>query len=164
MTSYNCRICKSKFKEEVEQVISEGKGFREAAKQFLNYFDCDLHLLEQSISTHIKRHQNISRKSSDLTGEDLELIGKFRKGNLSFNEMQRELAARAFEKILRNPESVHVRDWLQSEMVKIKKSELSERTAALEHFVGRLFGGYLPDKCSNCNHPLWEKPQTIATI
>lgn len=164
MANYHCRVCKSKVKKDVEQAISEGQSFRDVAKHYLDKFDCDLHLLEQSIAVHIKKHLNNSSHSTELTQEDIELLERFRKGHLSFGEMQRELAARAFAKILKSPDSIHIRDWLQSEMIKIKRSELGERTRALEEAVSKLFGGHLPEKCSNCGYPLWESSkQTLES-
>ena len=155
MANYNCRICKSKVKKDIERAISEGKSFRDVAKHYLDKFDCDLHLLEQSIATHIKKHySNTGSNSSELTPEDLELLERFKKGEVEFDEASRVIATIAFEKILATPGSIQVRDWLQSELVKIKRQELSEKNNWAMEMINRMFMGKLPPRnCTKCGNP-----------
>lgn len=153
MANYNCRICKSKKRIEIEKALGEGREFREVAKTFLNKFDCGLHLLEQSLATHFKKH--ISKNdSNELTPQELELLERFEKGELGFDEMQRQLAVRAFAKILKNPDSIQIRDWLQSELLKIKQQELADRNNFATELMNRMFSGHLPPKnCIKCGNP-----------
>jgi|Napbiome12C3dose_1001474.scaffolds.fasta_scaffold00001_77 hypothetical protein len=160
MANYNCRVCKSINKIEIEKNLSEGLEFREVAKKYLNEFDCGLHLLEQSLATHYKKHLN-GIYSNELTPEDLELIERFKKGEVEFDEASRIIAAKAFEKILRNPGSIQVRDWLQSELIMIKKKELADQNNYATELMNRMFGGYLPPKnCAKCGNPFIQDNET----
>ena len=86
-----------------------------------------------------------------LTEEDLILLERFKDKKLGFDEMHRELAIRAFKKILQNPKEVKVRDWLQSELISIKKDEMSKQSDAMKAFVDGLFSGFIPpENCPNC--------------
>lgn len=165
MAHYNCRVCKSKDRIEIEKALSSGQEFREVAKTFLNQFDCSLHLLEQSLATHFKKH--ISKNdSTELNPQELELLERFEKGELGFDEMQRQLAVRAFAKILKNPDSIQIRDWLQSELLKIKQQELAERNNWATELMHRMFSGHLPPKkCVKCGHSfIQETPESQSLL
>lgn len=154
MVNLNCRICRSKLKKEIEEAISHGQEFRDVAKQYLDSFDCDLHLLEQSIAGHFKKHLNSKSSSNELTSEDLILLERFKKGEVDFDEASRIIATKVFEKILSNPGSIQVRDWLQSELLKIKRQELADRNTWSMELINRIFAGQLPPKnCTECGNP-----------
>jgi hypothetical protein len=86
-----------------------------------------------------------------LTKEDKDLLQDFAEGKVGYDRIQKELATRVFKKILLNPESVSVRDWLQSELVKLKQDETTKQKDALERFVNSLFGGFIPSiQCPHC--------------
>lgn len=86
----------------------------------------------------------------ELTEAEVKLIEGLRDGSTSFDTVQREVAARAFEKILTNPSSLKVKDWLQSELIKIKKEESQAKIGAMEVFLRKMFSGNLPTNCAKC--------------
>lgn len=164
MANYNCRICKSKQRLEIEESLGNGLEFREVAKKFSDNFDCDLHLLEQSLATHYKKHTS-KDGSAELTSQDLELLDRFERGELGFDEMQRQLAVRAFAKILKNPDSIHIRDWLQSELLKIKQQEIADKSSKAMELVNRMFAGCLPPEiCPDCGKRLWGDTRTQTSV
>jgi hypothetical protein len=98
---------------------------------------------------------------NELTEAEVKLIEGLRDGSTSFDTVQREVAARAFEKILRNPSSLKVKDWLQSELIKIKKEESQAKIGAMEVFLRKMFSGSLPTNCSKCGTPLFAEAQIV---
>lgn len=93
-----------------------------------------------------------------LTEEELVFINKFRKGDISFEQVQREFAARVLEKVLKNPELLKVADWLRSEVIKIQREELSMKKENMERSWAMLFSGFLiPKFCPKCGHDLQPK-------
>jgi len=162
MGRIQCRICNSEdsVKEPIGCELLSGKSYRNIAKQFLDFFDCDLHSLEQSIAKHYKNHLSKSNEVL-LTSEDTELLRRFREGSVDFDEASRIIATKAFERILRNPSSVQVRDWLQSELIRIKKQEMDDKNNWAMELINRMFAGALPPKnCVNCGHPFIEETKT----
>ena len=103
-------------------------------------------------------------EEKDLTEDELKLIEGLRDGSTSFDTVQREVASRAFEKILRNPSSLKVKDWLQSELIKIKKEESQAKIGAMEVFLRKMFSGNLPTNCSKCGAPLFAVSAIEGTI
>lgn len=94
----------------------------------------------------------------DLTDEEKEFLRKFQNGEISFEQAQHQLAYRVLEKILRNPDLLKVADWLKSEVIKIKREELSMKKEYMERSWGMLFGGFLiPKLCPKCGHDLQPK-------
>lgn len=100
-----------------------------------------------------KQHE----EETELTSQEVSLIEGLRDGSTSFDTVQREVASRAFEKILRNPSSLKVKDWLQSELIKIKKEESQARIGAMEVFLRKMFSGNLPTQCMKCGTPLFQE-------
>lgn len=167
MGRIQCRVCNSEdsVKESIQRELLKGKSYRDISKQFLNFFDCDVHSLEQSVAKHHKSHLNISG-DGELTNEDTELLERFREGKVGFDEASRIIASKAFERILRNPASVQVRDWLQSELVRIKRQELENKNNWAMELINRMFSGHLPpENCVICGHPFIEKiePKELNT-
>lgn len=98
-----------------------------------------------------KKRRDI-RTDGELTLEETELLRRFKEGKVGYDEVQRELAYRVFEKMLTNPDSIKIRDWLQSELIKLKKDETTRQKDALEKFIISLFGGFIPSiKCPHCH-------------
>ena len=85
------------------------------------------------------------------------MLEGLRDGTADFGKVQREVAARAFEKILRDPKALKVKDWLTSELIKIKKEESQAKIGAMEVFVRKLFSGSLPTTCPHCGHLLFQE-------
>lgn len=96
-------------------------------------------------------------EETELTAQEVSLIEGLRSGSTSFDTVQREVAARAFEKILKNPSSLKVKDWLQSELIKIKKEESQAKIGAMEVFLRKMFSGNLPTHCGKCGTPLFQE-------
>jgi len=93
----------------------------------------------------------------ELTEDEMELLEGLRNGSTDFDKVQREVAARAFEKILRDPKALKVKDWLTSELIKIKKEESNAKIGAMEVFVRKMFSGTLPNICPHCGHPIFQE-------
>lgn len=114
---YACRICNSERREEIEKMLLRKVQYRAIAREFMGYFNCDLHLLEQSIGNHREKHL-----PKELTAEEKELLEKYKTGKISVEELARYTAAIAFENILRNPHCLKFSDFLKLERLKIKTS------------------------------------------
>lgn len=158
MGRIQCRICNSvdSVRVAIEDLLLKKRSYRDVANQYLKKFGSDLHSLEQSIAKHHKSHLN-NEKPNQLTSKDAELLRRFSEGSVDFSEASRIIATNAFERILRNPSSVQVRDWLQSELIKLKKQELDDKNTWAMELVNRMFSGHLPPKnCINCGHPFIE--------
>lgn len=150
MNHYTCRICNSESKEDIEQMLFQKIPFREIAKKFQNSFDTDdIHLLEQSVSSH-KKHI-----PKELTVDDKELLKRMSKGEVPFEEMSRVVAVKVFEKMLKNPDDFRYIDFFRTELLKIKQEETLSHDNWAKEVVGRLFSGKLPLRdCPNCRHSL----------
>lgn len=152
MTHYTCRICKSEKRKEIEQLIKEKAVIREIANKYLMFFDCDLHLLEQSIANHRK---HIPR---ELTQDEEELLERFAKGDVDIDEMSRIVAVRVFKKILANPDDVKFIDFFRAELLRMKQEEAKNSDSWGKELVFRLFAGMLPPReCPNCGAYIWGK-------
>lgn len=60
--------------------------------------------------------------SNELTQEDLDLLKRLNKGEVSLDEINRKQVMQIFTKILCNPTSIKAREWLLSELLKISNS------------------------------------------
>jgi hypothetical protein len=99
-----------------------------------------------------------SLSPNGLSSEELVFLDKFRKGEVSFEHVQREFAYRVFKKILENPELLKVADWLRSEVIKIQREELSMKKENMERSWAMLFSGFLiPKLCPKCGFDLQPK-------
>lgn len=159
MTNLNCRVCRSKLRKKIEDLIFQGQGFRDVAKQYLGNFDCDLHLLEQSIATHQKKHidQIHTNHQNELSEEEIDLLLRFKEGKVTLDEASRIVATKVFEKILKNPEDVKFIDFFRAELLKIKQQEVTDRNSWAMELVNRMFAGELPPRnCTKCGHPFIE--------
>lgn len=155
MAHQACRICRSdpEVRSEIEEaLVVEGKKFSEVGREWVDFFEINFHLLEQSIGTHFKKHLD-----PKITTEDLKLLNRIKEGTASFDEITRVLQAKALEKILRKPNSVKISDWLKSENLKIKKQKAEEKSNFALELLGKMFLGGLPaQNCIKCGHPFFE--------
>ena len=100
----------------------------------------------------LRKKEKEASGESTLSDEELQLLQRFKEGKVGYDEVQRELAYRVFEKMLTNPDSIKIRDWLQSELIKLKKDETTKQKDALERFIVSLFGGFIPSiRCPHCH-------------
>lgn len=145
MSHYICRICNSDSREEIEQLLNQRLQYREIAKTYLDSFDCDLHLLEQSIAGH-KKH--IPKK---LTQQEDELLGKLEKGEVGIDEMSRIVAVKVFDKMLKNPDDFRFIDFFRTELLKLKAEENKVKDDWSKEIIARMFSGHLPPReCPHC--------------
>lgn len=91
-----------------------------------------------------------------LNEEESIFLEKYRKGEISFEEVQREFAYRVLKKVMQNPELLKVNDWLKSEIIKIQREELSMKKEQMEMSWALLFGKFKIVKyCPHCGHDLF---------
>jgi hypothetical protein len=148
---YACRICNSEHKKVIEDLLSKKIRYRDIARKFINGFDCDLHLLEQSIASH-KNH--IEKELSD---EEIKLLDRIKNGEIELNEISRIVAAKVFEKMLKNPNDWHYLDFFRIELLKIKQEETQLKENWAKELVNRMFMGKLPPQyCPKCGYNLSE--------
>jgi hypothetical protein len=83
-------------------------------------------------------------------------LDKYRKGEIGFEQVQREFAYMVLKKVMQNPELLKVNDWLKSEVIKIQREELSMKKEEMERSWALLFGSFHIDKfCPHCGHDLF---------
>lgn len=138
--------------------IEEGKLLGRLAVWNTQYkirkFNPAAHLEAPSLEGQEKKSVN----DEGLSSEELGFLDKFRTGEISFDDVQREFAYRVLRKVLQNPDLLKVADWLKSEVIKIKREELSMKKEYMERSWGMLFGGFLiPKLCPKCGHDLQPK-------
>lgn len=117
-----CRICKSDEKEAIEARLAQKVWYRTIALEFVNAFDCDPHLLEQSIGNHAKKHL-----PKELTKEDQALLEKVKKGEVSKDEMKNIIAARAFEYAIRNPHRLSFNHFIKLQQLQMREGKMKQR-------------------------------------
>lgn len=116
-------------------------------------------------SVIIQENTQKKEPESGLTEADVELLARFKDGKVGYDEIQKELAYKVFKKILENPDSVKIRDWLQSELIKLKKDETTRQKEALEKFINALFGGFIPSTvCPHCHKGTIIKTETLGEV
>lgn len=119
-----CRICRStlELREEIEKLFYEKLTFREIARKYQNVFLIDLHLLEQSVGSHCKRH--LPRQ---LTAQEEDFLKRVGSGQASFEEMANVVEKRVFENMIRNPKKVKFSDYLRLESLRKKRKRLDQK-------------------------------------
>jgi hypothetical protein len=91
-----------------------------------------------------------------LSEDESQFLEKYRKGEIGFEQVQREFAYRVLKKVMQNPELLKVNDWLKSEVIKIQREELSMKKEEMERSWALLFGSFHIDKfCPHCGHDLF---------
>lgn len=119
-----CRICRStlELREEIEKLFYQKLKFREIARKYQDVFLIDLHLLEQSVGSHCKRH--LPRQ---LTLEEEEFLKRVGTGQASFEEMSNIVEKRVFENMIRNPKKAKFSDYLRLEGLRKKRERLNQK-------------------------------------
>ncbi len=163
--SQPCRICVSEtsIRGSIERELLKGKTYRVVAKQFSEHFKVDLHNLEQSIGNHYRNHLGKNNQTEEsLSQEELNFLERVGKGEVSLEEATRVVAKKAFEKILKNPNSIKVENWLQSELLKIKRQEVENQNSWRMELIDRMWLGQLPPQaCPKCGHN-WYKDHPLG--
>ncbi len=147
---YSCKICRSEHQEAIEALLEKKMTYRSIAKRFVEAFHIDLHLLEQSIGTHHKRH--IKQK---LSKDDLDFLDRLSRGEVSLDETSRMVAVKVFRRMLENPDDVRFIDFFRTELLRMKHEEIREKELWGKEIIARFFlGGKLPPKyCPHCGEP-----------
>jgi|SRR3989344_2539883 len=122
MSHYTCRICNSDERKAIEARLSQKVPYRTVALEFMIAFECDLHLLEQSIGNHAKKHL-----PKELTKEEQALLERVKKGEVSRDEMQIFIATRAFENAMRNPERLSFNHFIKLQQLKMRKEKMETK-------------------------------------
>jgi len=147
MGKLECRICYTKFRDEIEQLMRDDTPMVHIARKYSDSMGVDTHLLEQSIASHKKHIPN------ELTVEDKLLIDRFRKGEVSIDEVSRIVAVKVFEKMLKNPEQFRFIDYFRTELLRLKEEESNIQNNIYKELIDRFFGGVLPSRyCKKCGY------------
>lgn len=117
-----CRVCISEYKKAVEKLLSQRLGFRAIARKYQKAFNIDLHLLEQSIGTHYKKH-----RPKELTKEEKELLERVRKDEVSIDEIQRFVRAKAVENMLMNPHRLTFNHFIKLQQLQMREVKMKQR-------------------------------------
>ncbi len=100
----------------------------------------------------------IKNPPSELSKTEVDFLERFKRGEVQFEEAQRELAYRVFKKILEEPEQLKAADWLRSELVKIKREEISMKKEQMDLAWTMIFGSFMiPKVCPHCGGDLQPK-------
>ncbi len=158
MTHHTCRICNSVQREEIEQMLGQNLQYRVIANKFLSTFDCDLHLLEQSIANHRKH----IRKA--LTQQEQEFLKKLEGGEVSLEQASRLVAVKVFKKMLQYPDDFRFIDFFRTELLKIKAEENKMNDNWGKELVMRVFAGKPPPLiCPHCKKPTVSDSPNLIT-
>lgn len=99
-----------------------------------------------------------------LTPKEKQLIKDIADGKVDMEAASRVIASKAFEKLLKFPDSASFTNFIQSEMLKLKKQELSDRNTWAMELVNRMFNGELPPRlCPNCGHEIIKLPKVLES-
>lgn len=95
----------------------------------------------------------------ELTKKEKRLIKDIAEGKVDLETASRVIASKAFEKLLKYPDSASFTSFIQSELLKLKRQELTDKNTYAMELVNRLFAGELPPRiCPNCGHELVKLP------
>lgn len=105
-------------------------------------------------------------EEKELDAEELIFIEKLKKGQVGLEEAGKIVAAKVFEKMLKNPDDVKFVDFFRSELLKIKNQEVNDKKDASMELLNRLFSGQVPPKeCPHCGAPLFTNiPSPVSVI
>lgn len=94
-----------------------------------------------------------------LTPKERKLIKGISEGTVDLTTASRIIASKAFEKLLKFPDSASFTSFIQSEMLNLKRQELSDKNTWAMELVNRMFGGDLPPRiCPHCGTELVKLP------
>lgn len=167
---------KSLPQEQKDEIIEEAReeNAMAVAKKYSVELEMPISILYQLIDNELNGRKSVKvidikpqkvEPEIGLTDAETELLSRFKDGKVGYDEIQKELAYKVFKKILENPDSVKIRDWLQSELIKLKKDETTRQKEALEKFINALFGGFIPStKCPHCGKSTIIKTETLGEV
>lgn len=96
-------------------------------------------------------------ESVRLTPKEKKLIKDISDGKVDLETASRVIAAKAFEKLLKNPESASFNSFIQAEMLKLKRQEIEQKNNWAMELLDRMFAGQLPPtECPHCGHVLYK--------
>lgn len=149
MGKLDCRICYTKYRGEIEQLMLNGTPMVQIARQYSESMTIDVHLLEQSIASHRKHIPK------ELTEEEKLFLNRIQSGEAGIEEISRIVAARVLENILLNPDDVRFVDFYRSQLLLMNEEKQRTQDAWAKEVICRMFSGHLPPKditCLRCGH------------
>ncbi|MCK9370712.1 hypothetical protein M0R04_12455 [Candidatus Dojkabacteria bacterium] len=94
-----------------------------------------------------------------LTTKEKKLIQDIADGKVDLESASRVIASKAFEKLLKFPDSASFTNFIQSELLKLKRQELTDKNTWAMELVNRMFNGVLPPRvCPKCGEVLVKLP------
>ncbi len=149
MGKLDCRICYTKYRDEIEQLLKDGVPMVQVAHRYGESMGVDIHLLEQSIASHRKHIPK------ELTEEEKLFLNRIQSGEAGIEEISRIVAARVFENMLRNPDDVRFVDFYRSQLLLMNEEKQRTQDAWAREVICRMFSGHLPPReqiCSKCGY------------
>lgn len=92
----------------------------------------------------------------ELTPKENKLLKDIAAGKVSMEDASRIIAAKAFEKILKDPTAISFNNFLQSELLKIRKDEVESKNSMALELMNRMFAGQLPTVCPHCGKNMFD--------
>ena len=100
-----------------------------------------------------------------LTPKERKLIKDIAEGTVDMQKASRVIAAKAFEKLLKFPDSASFTSFIQSEMLNLKRQELTDKNTWAMELVNRMFAGALPPRvCPRCGEVLVKLPELVGKV
>lgn len=113
---------------------------------------------EDKISRQVRARARARKDAYDeivLTKKERRLISDIAEGKVDLETASRVIAAKAFEKLLKFPDSASFTSFIQSELLKLKQKELTDKNTWAMELINRMFAGELPPRvCPNCGQVL----------
>jgi hypothetical protein len=101
----------------------------------------------------------------ELTKKEKKLIRDIADGTVDMETASRVIAAKAFEKLLKYPDSASFTSFIQSELLKLKRQELTDKNTWAMELVNRMFAGELPPRiCPKCGEVLVKLPELVGEV
>lgn len=101
----------------------------------------------------------------ELTWKEKKLIKDIAEGTVDMEQASRVIASKAFEKLLKFPDSASFTSFIQSELLKLKKQELTDKNTWAMELVNRMFNGELPPRvCPHCGTVLVKLPELVGEV
>lgn len=94
-----------------------------------------------------------------LTVKEKQLISDIAEGKVDLETASRVIASKAFEKLLKFPDSASFTSFIQAELLKLKRQELNDKNTWAMELINRMFNGELPPRvCPVCGEVLVKLP------
>ena len=115
------------------------------------------------------RARAIGRKEAyegiTLTAKEKKLISDIAEGKVDLETASRVIASKAFEKLLKFPDSASFTSFIQAELLKLKRQELTDKNTWAMELINRMFAGELPPRiCPKCGEVLVKLPALEGEI